>query len=174
MTESQKKKKIRESNKALCEKYPFLTCYTDNEETTPTYDFTWQDDVEEGWVKAFCPQMWDELKAILEKYDYVNKLYFTCIKEKWGLLNIYYGGLPREIYDEVFEWSQKYEKLSEGVCKYCGKPSTRQTLGWITYVCDDCIEKMKTTVGVVNSIPKEDAEEFYKDPQEYWLNHVNP
>ena len=171
MTESQKKKKIRESNKVLCEQYPFLTCYTDNEETTPTYDFTWQDDVEEGWVKAFCPQMWDELKAILEKYDYVNKLRFLQIKEKWGLLTIYYGGLPREVYDEVFEWSQKYEKLSEEVCKYCGKPSTRQTLGWITYVCDDCANHLELTL---SSIPKEDAEEFYNNPQEYWLNRVNP
>lgn len=52
-------------NKKLCKKYPFLTCYTDYTETTPDYDFTWQDELEEGWRKKFCPKMWKELKEAI-------------------------------------------------------------------------------------------------------------
>ena len=70
---------MQEENKKLCDKYPFLNWYGDplymgySEDCEPDYSYTWEDEVPEGWRKAFCPQMWDELKEaiILDIIDYL-------------------------------------------------------------------------------------------------------
>ncbi|MBQ2183839.1 MAG: hypothetical protein II399_04315 [Lachnospiraceae bacterium] len=148
----------REENRALCEKYPFLTWYGDplykgyDESKEVTYDYTWEDELPPGWRKAFCPQMWDELKVILEKADYVKEFRWAQIKEKYGGLRLYDCGVPYSIHKEYMEWSTKYESLSENVCIKCGKPATRQTTGWITFVCDECAKKIKgSAVPIVNA-----------------------
>ena len=111
----QPKSRTEEENKKLCAKYPFLAWYGDplymgyTEEGESDYSFTWEDEVPEGWRKAFCPQMWDELKEILEKYNYLDKFRFAQIKEKWGALRIYDNGAPEEVYDEIEAWEFKYE-----------------------------------------------------------------
>ena len=46
--------------------------------------------------------MWDELKAILEKANYVNDFRFIQIKEKYGTLRLHYNGIPESICDEVY------------------------------------------------------------------------
>ena len=146
------KSRTEEENKKLCTKYPFLAWYGDplymgyTEEGEPDYGFTWEDEVPEGWRKAFCPQMWDELKEILEKHNYLDKFRFAQIKEKWGTLRIYDNGAPEEVYDEIEDWEAKYEKLSEEVCINCGKPSKYMTVGWITFVCEDCAKKLDINV----------------------------
>ncbi len=155
-------KNTEEENKKLCDKYPFLAWYGDplykgySEEKGPNYKFTWEDEVPEGWRKAFCPQMWDELKAILEKADYVDKFRFTQIKEKYGQLDIYYGCHPESISDELTEWEIKYLRLSRQFCIHCGKPTKYMTLGWITFVCEDCAKDY--------CIEIKDLDEYYKTP----------
>ncbi len=164
-----------ERNKALCEKYPFLTWRGDplyigsySRDREPTYEFTWEDEVPEGWRKAFCPQMWDELKAILEKADYVNEFEFVQIKEKFGTLRLYSGACPEEIYKELSDWEAKYDELSTHVCINCGKPATQMTTGWITYVCDDCAKEISG-----RTVPIKDLDEYYKNPKKYWEEHQN-
>lgn len=159
--------KTEEENKKLCAKYPFLAWYGDplytgyTEEGEPDYSFTWEDELPEGWRKAFCPKMWDELKEILERHNYLNKFRFTQIKEKWGALRIYDSGAPEEAYDEIEDWEAKYEKLSEEVCINCGKPSKYMTLGWITFVCEGCAKENKSCV-----IDKEDMDDYYLAPRD--------
>ena len=57
---------MQEENKKLCDKYPFLIWHGDplfvgyTEECEPNYSYTWEDELPEGWRKAFCPKMWDE------------------------------------------------------------------------------------------------------------------
>jgi hypothetical protein len=159
--------KTEEENKKLCAKYPFLAWYGDplytgyTEEGEPDYSFTWEDELPEGWRKAFCPKMWDELKEILEKHNYLDKFRFVQIKEKWGALRIYDNGAPEEVYDEIEDWEAKYEKLSEEVCINCGKPSKYVTLGWITFVCEDCAKESKSCV-----IDKEDLDDYYLAPRD--------
>ena len=166
-------KKTTEENKALCEKYPFLKWHGNplymgySEDEEPNYKYTWEDELPDGWRKAFCPQIWDELKAILEKADFVNDFRFMQIKEKWGTLRLYSGGVPDSIFEEICDWESKYDKLSSEVCINCGKPATRMTLGWINFVCEDCLKENPGR----NSIPKEDLEEFYKDPDTYFEKH---
>jgi len=165
---------MSKENKELCEKYPFLTWYGDplyvgyNEDHEPDYEYTWQDEVPEGWRKAFCPQIWEELKAILEKADYVDKFRFAQIKEKFGQLRLYDNGVPEEIFDEVLDWANKYEALSANYCIHCGKPAKYMSLGWISPWCEDCAKEIHDTVIDINDVeayyeaPREDRQRFYK------------
>jgi len=165
--------KTEEENKKLCEKYPFLAWYGDplymgySEEGEPNYKFTWEDEVPEGWRKAFCPQMWDELKEILAKADYIDKFRFVQIKEKWGQLRLYYNGVPEEIYDEIEAWEAKYEKLSEKTCIHCGKPAEYMSIGWISPWCEDCAKEINDAV-----IKIEDTDNFYNAPREERIKFI--
>lgn len=155
-----------EQNKQLCERFPFLKWYGDPlylgySENTTDYSFTWEDEIPSGWRKAFCPQMWEELKSILEKADYVDKFRFAQIKEKYGTLRLYHDGVPEEIFEEICAWESKYDRLSENVCIHCGKPAKYMTLGWITFICEECAQKHKQSC-----IKKEDIEAFYDTPRE--------
>ena len=168
-------KNIEEENKKLCGKYPFLAWRGDPlyagyaEEGELDYGYTWEDEVPKGWRKAFCPKMWDELKAILEKADYVDKFRFVQIKEKYGALRLYYNGVPEEIYDELEAWVFKYEKLSEEACIRCGKPAKYMSIGWISPWCEDCAKEITGAVIDINDVdeyysaPIEEKQKFYKD-----------
>ena len=164
---------MTEKTKELIERYPFLSWYGNplyfgyNEENIAS-DYTWEDELPGGWRKAFCPQMWDELKAILEKANYVNEFRFTQIKEKYGTLRLYHNGVPESIYDEVSTWESKYEDLSEQVCIHCGKQAKYMTPGWISFICEDCLKEYQGRV-----IPIEDIDTFYEDPETYWKNKNN-
>ena len=56
---------MQEENKKLCNKYPFLIWHGDplyigyDEKHELDYSYTWEDELPEGWRKAFCPKMWD-------------------------------------------------------------------------------------------------------------------
>ena len=159
--------KTEEENKKLCEKYPFLAWYGDplymgyTEENGPNYKYTWEDEIPAGWRKAFCPQMWDELKEILEKHNYLDEFRFVQIKEKWGTLRIYDTGAPEEVYNEIEDWEAKYEELSEKICIHCGKPAKYMSLGWICPWCEECVRELNEYV-----IDLKDVEEYYKTPRE--------
>ena len=146
-----KPNKTPEENKALCEKYPFLTWYGDPlfigyNEDSADYNWTWEDEIPDGWRKAFCPKMWNELKRILVKHNYLKEFRFTQIKEKYGQLRIYFESCPEEVFDEVEAWANKYEDLSQNICINCGRKSKYMTLGWITFVCKDCAKTSNNSV----------------------------
>lgn len=164
------RKNTPEENKELCKKYSFLSWYGDPlyvgySEDKVEYNFTWEDELPEGWRIAFCPQIWDELKTILEKANYVNDFRFAQIKEKYGTLRLYHCGVPEEIFEEICAWESKYDKLSENVCIHCGKPATYMTTGWITFICEDCLKEYQG-----RAVPIEDIDTFYEDPEAYWKN----
>ena len=158
---------MREENKKLCDKYPFLTWHGDplyigyDEKRELDYSYTWEDELPDGWRKAFCPKMWDELKAILEKADYVDKFRFVQIKEKYGTLRLYHEGVPEKIYAEVEEWEAKYDRLSEKTCIHCGKPAKYMSIGWISPWCEDCAKEINDTI-----VKIEDVEDFYNTSPE--------
>lgn len=176
--------KTPEYNKDLCDKYPFLIWYGDplyrgySEDHDIDYTYTWEDELPPGWRKAFCPKMWDELKAILEKANYVNEFRFVQIKEKWGTLRLYYNSVPHQISDEIVAWEQKYDRMSEETCIDCGAPATRMTLGWINFVCDKCSERRHEEFHIRLddeeswvSIPIKDLNQYYKDRKAYFESH---
>lgn len=88
---------IQEYNKALVTKYPFLlprNVWTD--EVLSEYDFTWTelDAMPEGWRIRFGEEMVEEISQELRKFDYEDKYRILQIKEKWGELRWYDGGVP--------------------------------------------------------------------------------
>lgn len=140
---------IREYNKALVEKYPWLKIkdYNDfdpypEEEMNDDqeYNFTWLDDMPTGWRLAFGEQMCEELQKELERVNYVDDYVILQVKEKYGSLRWYTGSIPIE--STLYEIAEKYEDLSEGLCIRCGKPATWETTGWIVPVCDECRNKL--------------------------------
>lgn len=172
-------------NKNLIEKYPFLKWWGDplymnyKEEGEPSYDYTWEDEVPAGWRKAFCPLMWDELKDILQKANYVEKFRFAQIKEKYGTLRLYDEGVPNEIFDEVLAWTQKYEDLSAKTCIHCGADHVDyMTTGWITFICKECAQEiaknqLKKFGNCDHFVPMKDIDLFYDDRDAYWEKHKN-
>ena len=93
-----------------------------------------------GWVDAFCPTMWEDLKTILRKYDYLEQFNLGDIKEKWGHLDISIDvfDMPDELEKEVEAWADDLWVKSWETCSACGRPATGHTKGWVLPFCDDC------------------------------------
>ena len=154
--------KTRKYNKELCKRYPFLiprNVWTDKVswardkyyearygykeyDRFKKYAYTLANDFGTGWWKSFGLLMCEELREDLVKCGYLEKFRFTQIKEKYGELRAYCGGVPRE--SKAFEIIDKYEFLSNHICEYCGRPNTHQInwRGWITTICKDCYERI--------------------------------
>ena len=120
---------IKEFNKELLKKYPWLTPTNDwsgkkitdctgddgeegfwpgNPDKHPDYDYeyTWLDDMSEGWRIAFGDQMVEEIHQELLKYNYIDKYQIVQIKEKFGGLRWYDNGTP------IGTLSKNYEEIS--------------------------------------------------------------
>lgn len=98
--------KIKEFNKALLEKYPWLTptnrwtgkkitdCmngkqkgfWLNDSDKYPEYDYTYTelDDMPDGWRIAFGDQMCEEIHQELVKFNFLNEYRIVQIKEKYG------------------------------------------------------------------------------------------
>lgn len=124
-------------NKKLCEKYPFLKMY-DWQDNFLGYKYTWQDYLLEGWQKAMCPQIWEDLKTILAKAHYLNDFRFLDIKEKYGKLRFSYSGIGISYEKQLLRWEEKYEEMSLYTCANCGEEVDYMRLSWITYFCKNC------------------------------------
>ena len=138
------KSKIIEQNKNLVLKYPWLLPRNRFSDLAPKdYDFSYTeiDELPDGWRIAFGDSICEEIQRVLEKYDAVNKFRVIQIKEKYGSLRWYHGGLSREVAKEVEEIISKYEDISARTCIDCGKPATKISLDWICPWCDDCSKK---------------------------------
>ena len=127
-----------ETNKKLCDEFPFLiphNVWTDEVPKDYNYEYTWIDSAPSGW-KNLIIECCKEIKPILEQHDWLDKYRITQIKEKWGGLRWYDFGAPSEVHNIIY----KYELLSEKVCCVCGEPSTKLSTGWILPFCDKCFE----------------------------------
>lgn len=140
--------KVREENKALCARYPFLITqwdFDDDWNATPSkdYDYEWTflDDIPEGWKKAFGVQMCEELRDILIEGDCLDSYHIAQTKEKYGQLRWYDCGVSKKVADKYHAWLSKYTKLSEETCIKCGKPGTMRNDGWVSPWCDECYEE---------------------------------
>lgn len=125
------------NNQKLIKKYPWLqirNVWTDKKVDT---EFTWLDDLPNGWRKAFGLQMVEELDKILRKANYQNEYRIAQIKEKYGGLRWYDNGVPATISVEYNKWLAKYEELSKHICLVCGEPGEIDyTQYWLMPLCD--------------------------------------
>lgn len=89
-----------------------------------------------------CDKGWYNLinvgLSMLNKYD----IQFTCIKEKFGGLRIYFNEI-KELsdvdYDKVSNIIQYMEKLSYKTCEICGSPGSLNVKGngYLKTLCDN-------------------------------------
>lgn len=101
--------------------------------------FTYIDCAPIGWAKL-CEDLCAELKTFLDKNNI--KSYAICqVKEKYGELRWYDGGIPAEFWDEHQAIIRKYTKLSYNTCVDCGAPATKMSRGYISPFCDKCASK---------------------------------
>lgn len=127
-----------ESNKRLCERYPFLiprNVFTGEVIEDFDYSYTELDCMPEGWRIAFGEQMCEEIREALIEDNFLDEYRVVQIKEKYGGLRWYSGPAPEKVHDIV----SKYEGLSERTCIVCGKPATKISTGWISPFCD-CVD----------------------------------
>lgn len=80
-----------------------------------------------GWAKLYEPI----IQKVLAEGGTILQ-----IKEKFGALRIYAGGISDALYDEI----QKAEEQSRTICELCGEPGTFYPIGWWTTRCDKCEE----------------------------------
>lgn len=128
-------------NKKLIKNYPFLmvrNVWTGEPGENP-YQFTWLDQLPDGWRKAFGLNLCEELKQELLKYNYLDDYRLCQVKQKYGTLRWYDNGFPSG--SAIPEIINKYEDFSMCYCPVCGKPTKYYTKGWISYLCEDCTKK---------------------------------
>lgn len=102
------------------------------------YDHSMYDWIPEGWRKALGPGLTVDIAEALEsdgipKRKWCESVQWTDIKQKYGTLRLY-ATATKKVQDVL----SKYEAASYGYCENCGKPARYMTLGWISYLCEDC------------------------------------
>ena len=101
----------------------------------------------EGWVEAFVPQMKDELFNALGSY--AEDFYISYAKEKWAALRVYWHWRDRkrcehewqdlnELTNTIREIIYKYTDISFETCMVCGEGADGYTRGYVVPVCNDC------------------------------------
>lgn len=124
-------------NKSLCDKMPYLIPRDYRGEILKDYDYEYVNgeyDLPKGWHKLFM-QMCMDIRQPLIDSGCIDKFRFVQIKEKYNSMRCYNYNATQEVADII----DKYEHLSRYVCQCCGKPATKETYGWITSYCDDCL-----------------------------------
>ena len=123
----------------FCLKYPFWK--------EVGYRYTWYDDIDWGWRKAFGKQLSKDIKAAFKEDKKINPnlkwkdaLHFEQIKEKFATLRLYASAT-----ENIMEVLNYYENISEGYCIKCGKPAEYETGGWIIPVCSECFDSIYKT-----------------------------
>ena len=154
-------------NKKLITEYPFLlprNLFSDKVSEDYDYSYTLLDLFPEGWRNTFALNMLSEIKDELININQLEEFRILEIKEKYGTLHFYTNFTT----DKLNAIICKYEDLSMLTCYKCGNPSTHVSLGWITYLCNDCISNSKN----VRKLTSEDIpiRTLYKDGKEETLD----
>lgn len=129
-------------NKKLVKLHPYLlprNVWTDK--VVRDYDYSWTeyDCISKGWQIGFGKFFLEDLREACLKTNFLYKLRFTQIKEKYGSLRLYNNGAPQEVHDVL----TKYEFISEYVCIQCGSPHACivDDYGWYLPLCKNCWNK---------------------------------
>ena len=125
--------------RSLVERYPYLRPH--NAWTGKVYDdydfsYTYVDNLPCGWDRLFLLYC-KCIRDYLIKNNYLDKFYFTQVKEKYGTMRLYNAGCPKDIQriTNLFEGYSKY------VCQDCGDFSVFRTDGWVSHLCSICVLK---------------------------------
>lgn len=84
-----------------------------------------------GWYKIIT-DLDEALCRVYPDYEVVQ------VKEKFGTLRFYIGGVPEPIRDVVYDAIADAERISARTCEWCGEPGTSRSGGWVRTLCDGC------------------------------------
>lgn len=142
MNRRQKKKQLKMRNKKLVKLHPYLlprSVWTGK--VVKDYDYTWTeyDCIYKGWRIGFGKFLLEDLREACLATNFLDKLQFSQIKEKYGRLCLYNFGAPQIVHDVI----HKYEFISQYICWYCGSPDATivDDYGWYLPVCKCCWNK---------------------------------
>ena len=95
----------------------------------------------DGWldlVTSICYTINSHEKALEQKWkENVDHVVFQQLKEKFGVLRVYYMGGDEYIHGAV----RMAENYSSKVCEMCGSPGRPTETRWIKVVCEKCKKK---------------------------------
>jgi hypothetical protein len=143
MTKKERKriKKTKLYNKKLCKKYPFIIPRSAWTGKIPDdYDYSYTEYYfGKGWEIGFGKFWLEDLRKACIETNYLDKLYFVQVKEKYASLRAYPNAAPQQVYDVL----NKYEYISQYICYQCGSPeaSVVNDYGWYLPMCKKCWDK---------------------------------
>lgn len=152
MNKRLKKKKLRQRNRYLTTRFPFLiprNIWTDTIPNNYDYSYTLLDSMPTGWRKAFGIQLLEELREELIKWNYLNQYRVVQIKEKYGQLRWYDNGAPYK--SKIHKIIEAYSVISENVCMFCGRLDVPLTMGyWIYPSCKKCYHDKEAYENIID------------------------
>lgn len=131
---------INKTSEELIAEFPFLKATDDN-------PWCYGNCGGDNWFYE-CPEGWQELfyNVLVQIKDLLGEgtLQVHQIKEKFGQLRFYYEllNVPEENIERIRNLTEYLERKSEDICIHCGKPAKWYTTGWITYICDECKDRI--------------------------------
>ena len=118
----------RELEEGLVKRFPkMLEDYRGNPTQTC---MAWGFECGNGWFKL--------IEEVCEKLKDIEGFKFAQIKEKFGMLTIYYSG-PSEHEDYISKVIDEAENKSVKTCEACGEPGKLASRGgWLSTECKTC------------------------------------
>ena len=93
--------------------------------------------VGKGWSEILN-DLCDKLIAIDDSIEVLQ------VKEKYGLLRYYIGGVESGKFDKIHRLIDKAENESSKTCEECGSKDNVETKGgWLLTLCDKCRKNRK-------------------------------
>lgn len=137
-----KKDKEKELILLLTQHYPFLlprNVWTGKLDENYNYSYCrFMNEIPPGWWNTFGLLYLEDLKEILDKYNYIKDFMFSDVKEKHGHLVASSFGAPEEWFSHEYAW----EYISKHTCVKCGKfPVKMRDDGWESPWCDGCFKE---------------------------------
>ena len=126
----------------LNRKYPFFKVYS-LVTGKLIRGVNYYDHIPTGWKIAFGEEMANEIKKYLKEEGLINAFKVDQIKEKFGELRLYFHleSGTMEDFRNLEKIIDKYTEKSRTVCIHCGKPATKKTKGWISFLCGECYQR---------------------------------
>lgn len=131
----------------------------------------WGFECDDGWFELIY-----ELSKKITLID--PEVQAMQVKEKYGGLRFYVGGVDKDLADEVFDLISEYEDKSYTICESCGTNEnvTVNDSGWIYTLCDKCRkerQKSKKDVNEIITMFEKDPDKMFKMIEENvndWMN----
>jgi len=97
---------------------------------------------DDGWYNLVY-KLCEDIERILKEEcpEFLDKFIVLEVKEKFGGLRFYTGGVHEKVADKIFSLISKAEEESYRICEVCGKEGClriNREYRWYKTLCDEC------------------------------------